>query len=582
MATISTEERLKRAIEYHKVQKVSLRETSRQFDVPLTTLRNRIRGVRPISKRRNNQRLTEVEEEVIIARARALEKRGFPLRLKGIAHTANCILKGRNEAPVGHNWAQRFVSRCPELETRLARSLDYHRAFSEKPERINNWLEFYTRLRTEHNITSANVYNMDETGFQMGLLSSHVVVTGTSSSKRSVFIQPGNKDFTTLIACIGGDGYVMPPFLIFKGGRKVKEELPRILPEKWHGCVSERGWTSNDIALEWLDHFHGCTRDRADGGFRLLILDGHGSHRSDAFLEKCDNYKIAVACLPPHSSHLTQPLDVSCFKPLKAAYHSQLESGSSGGIVNVDRSIFLSAFEQAFEVAMRPDNAISAFRGAGLIPTDLGAVTKRINISEPDEIELPETPIPSSDPYSSSWEPQTPQHSKQAAKLDVFVKRKGVAGDPEVFVTSYNKQMKYRQKLEAKYHVAIGCINGARALHKRWSERRKRIANGKVTNRRQITACESGQTQENSADKGNRKCRECKETGHDRRNCPKLRKQNISSVNLVHVQAEALVAPTLVEEPNAKQTEPIHLQSEDFYDNSFTIIADLDSSPPPC
>ena len=55
---------------------------------------------------------------------------------------------------------------------------------------------------------------------------------------------------------------------------------------------------------------------------RLLIMDGHGSHLRGRFLGYCMRHVIDVMVLPPHSSHLTQPLHVGIFRPLKQAVAS--------------------------------------------------------------------------------------------------------------------------------------------------------------------------------------------------------------------------------------------------------------------
>ena len=54
--------------------------------------------------------------------------------------------------------------------------------------------------------------------------------------------------------------------------------------------------------------------------YRLLILDGHESHLNQGFKDYCLEHKILTLCMPPHSSHILQPLDVVCFSPLKRKY----------------------------------------------------------------------------------------------------------------------------------------------------------------------------------------------------------------------------------------------------------------------
>ena len=53
---------------------------------------------------------------------------------------------------------------------------------------------------------------------------------------------------------------------------------------------SPSGWTNNDVGLAWLEQvFDRCTKKKARNGrdWRLLILDGHGSHLTEDFLHYC-------------------------------------------------------------------------------------------------------------------------------------------------------------------------------------------------------------------------------------------------------------------------------------------------------
>jgi hypothetical protein len=76
----------------------------------------------------------------------------------------------------------------------------------------------------------------------------------------------------------------------------------------------------NELGLEWLKHFDAHTKKRTVGTVRLLLINGHESHNSLDFQQYCKDNKIITLCMPPHLSHLLQPLDVGCFAPLKRAY----------------------------------------------------------------------------------------------------------------------------------------------------------------------------------------------------------------------------------------------------------------------
>jgi hypothetical protein len=67
------------------------------------------------------------------------------------------------------------------------------------------------------------------------------------------------------------------------------------------------GWTTDEIGLKWLDRlFHERTKDKSRRRWRLLFVDGHGSHVTLPFLEQSYKHKILVAVYPPHATHRLQ------------------------------------------------------------------------------------------------------------------------------------------------------------------------------------------------------------------------------------------------------------------------------------
>jgi hypothetical protein len=109
--------------------------------------------------------------------------------------------------------------------------------------------------------------------------------------------------------------------IILKGKTHISSWYLDSLPSDWTIAVSDNGWTTDQLGLAWLtDVFHPHTKDYTKGVYRLLILDGHGSHVMPEFDLFCKDHCIITLCMPPHSSHLLQPLDISCFAGLKRSY----------------------------------------------------------------------------------------------------------------------------------------------------------------------------------------------------------------------------------------------------------------------
>jgi hypothetical protein len=132
--------------------------------------------------------------------------------------------------------------------------------------------------------------------------------------------------------------------------------------------------------MDWIQHFEKHTKARTIGGYRLLILDGHESHHSDEFEEYCKEHNIVTLCMPAHSSHILQPLDVGCFSPLKKAYGRQIEDMMQAHIVHITKDDFFPAFYAAFNIAMTESNIRGGFRGAGLLPFNPESVISTLDL----------------------------------------------------------------------------------------------------------------------------------------------------------------------------------------------------------
>ena len=149
-------------------------------------------------------------------------------------------------------------------------------------------------------------------------------------------------------------------------------------------------------------------------------MDGHESHHSTAFELFCKDHNIITLCMPPHSSHILQPLDAGCFGPLKKAYGREIEGLMRSHITPISKANhFLPAFFAAFRFEMTESNIKGAFRGAGLIPLDPGSVLSPLGI----RLRTPSpTNMPSEPP--SPWVPKTPINPTEATSQTDYIKRR--------------------------------------------------------------------------------------------------------------------------------------------------------------
>jgi len=365
------------------------------YKVNKNTLANRRSGM-PTRRdcQPNSKNLTSLEEQVIADHALDVDTRGFQLTIDMLREMANKLLADRGAQHVGINWPSRFVDRNKELKLRVNRKYDYRRASNEDPEIMKGWFRLVANTKAKYGILDENTYNFDEAGFQMGVIGSRMVITGPERRQAPKSIQPGNTEWVTTIVAANAQGWAIPPFIILKGAQHYDTwyDANADRPD-WVLSVSEKGWTSLEHGLEWLKHFDNCTESQTIGAYRLLVMDGHDSHNTMEFREYCKEHKIITLCMPPHSSHLLQPLDVGCFGPLKRAYSKEIEDSVRCRINHMTKEDFLPAFKTAFAKAINQENIRGGFRGAGLLSLDAEAVISKLDLRiRTPSVPLPETP----------------------------------------------------------------------------------------------------------------------------------------------------------------------------------------------
>ena len=205
---------------------------------------------------------------------------------------------------------------------------------------------------------------MDEKGFQLGRVGRTKRIFSKALYKQKGVrqaLEDGSSQWITVVACICADGKPLSPTLIFQGANgAIQSSWVEAISEGEHSVFvtsSPSGWTNNDIGLAWLKEvFERETRRYASTGYRLLLLDGHGSHVTIEFIEYCHEHKILLAVLPPHATHTLQPLDVCMFKPLADAYSTQLQGflQDSQGLLNLTKGDFFPLFWSSWTSVFKP------------------------------------------------------------------------------------------------------------------------------------------------------------------------------------------------------------------------------------
>ncbi len=483
--SLNLEGRLLLALQAYSLSKIkSLRAAALSYDVPYTTLYRRYRG---ISSRResqpNSRKLSNTEEEVLLQRILDLDDQGFPPRQLIVRETADIILANRGDTPpqtVGNHWVGNFIKRHEELRTRYNRKKDYKREICEDPIVIRGWFDLVRNVKAKYGILDDDTYNFDESGFAMGVISTSKVVTRADRKGRPRTLQPGNREWVTVVHGINSQGWEIPPLIILAAKlHQASWYSDNSLPNDWVITVSENGWTDDEIGYEWIQHFHRHTQSRTKGRYRLLILDGHGSHHSARFEEFSNQNSIITLCMPPHSSHILQPLDVGCFGPLKASYGAQIEKQIRLGVHHITKNDFLYNYYPAHVKAMTEKNIKSGFVATGLVPFNPERVFSELN----PIIRTP-SPIPT---QSSIWESKTPQTAHEIKRQAKYIqeqrrRRTNLSRSPTD--QAFQQLLKGFEKAVYEKAILATEVKELRAVNKRQKQKRARrrtiIAEGGV------------------------------------------------------------------------------------------------------
>jgi hypothetical protein len=290
----------------------------------------------------------------------------------------------------GNHWPGRFLKRHQiELSSAYTTAMDSNRKRADSAYKYSRYFDLLARKLDKYNVEPGNIYNMDEKGFLIRMLLKGLRIFSKRKYKQGNFkqrLQDRNHEWITAIACICADRTSLSPALIYQAasGNIQDTWLQDFDPQhyKTFFASSTSGWTNNKLGYAWLTGvFDRETKDKARRQWRLLFLNGHGSHLTMKFFNYYDDNKILLATYPPHSTHSLQPLDVGIFSPLSHAYSSELEAylHISMGLSHITKRDFFRLFFPAWIKALSSKNIISSWRTVRIYPFNPKIVLARFS-----------------------------------------------------------------------------------------------------------------------------------------------------------------------------------------------------------
>ena len=397
------ERRIQEALQYRQeYPNCSIASLAKEYHVPYHRLRARLFGTpSKIGRQSTYSRLSKAQEYALCLYIDRLDHVRLSVRRSFIENAANSILQANTPentplpSPIGQHWVTRFITRHGYTVV-PQKVLDADRQAAENQEVIISWFEALQKVISDNGILPEDIWNMDETGFRIGVGKDQLVVT--RRRKVRYFGLPTNRESATAIEGISAGGTYIPAFLILSG---------KVHMSNWYHvkelegdtviAVTDSGYSNTELSLQWLQHFHRHTIKAQKGKYILLIMDNHGSHHSMEFIQFCWDHDIIPFGLPANLTHLLQPLDVVVFQPLKH-YHAQaLDFLVRDGITQITKLEFLGFIQQIRKQAFKESTIRSAFQKTGIIPFNPSIILEKLRdrraITPPDQTASQSSPF---------------------------------------------------------------------------------------------------------------------------------------------------------------------------------------------
>jgi hypothetical protein len=272
-----------------------------------------------------------------------------------------------------------------KVKIRAPQTLDQMRRLGCSKEKIENW---FTAHQGVLDRSEWLIINADETHVH----SNRKFKVLTPIGKRPIQVNPEVMPHFSAMCAISGSGHAFHPMFILPGNLNMPLELEEF-QDRAYFTSTESGWMNRKCFLLWT--FFMCDEIRQYRyGLRvnlrhqeiLLLLDGHSSRWSREAISLFKKHNVGVLILVAHSTHATQPFDVSVAAPLKTAlgkardlatfsvteneHHELQVNRISEKFLAQKRKMMMGCFLSAWSRAAHIDNIRSGFEKSGICPYD--------------------------------------------------------------------------------------------------------------------------------------------------------------------------------------------------------------------
>ncbi len=477
-------EEIEAAIKLVEEQEYSIGKAAREVSIPKEMLQSCMKK-RPMRCGSDSGKsiLNQQEEGDIVEALLVASKHGWlcgkdeiQLMVKGYLDFLGRHTAFKNNVP-GKDWLIGFRRRHAKvISTRKPEIVSKARAENLTAETFKSFFALVESVYQEAGLFNDHeaehrIFNIDESGFN------------TNPNQRKLYFKKSAKDayrktppcgkaMYTVLAAGNAAGDYLEPLVVYKAVH-LNESWTANGPNGARYAVSYSRWMSDIIFEQWFcNSFVPFTANLQKPV--VLFFDGHGSHLTYVTISTAMREMIIIICLPPHTSHALQPLDVGVFGPLKSIWRRiLLRFYRETRMIAVDKGSFPTLLKKLWEYKSA-DNLIGGFRGSGLWPFNASAVNVEKCI-EGDEDDQPQ-------PSTSSTQDTTPDNVLASPSRRILREAivNAIAPTPsaETKLALQNSRRK-RKRVQATHGEVLTTDQVAEHLRLEAKERKEKDSKGK-------------------------------------------------------------------------------------------------------
>lgn len=373
--SLASEENITLALHAYRSKTIpSLSKAAAAYGISKTTLwrRNKGHSVTKTQGHEHQQRLSHTQESFLCDWIINLDRQGLPPSFPRVKDMVTRILRENGDVkPLGQHWIRQFLKRNQRIRAILGVKIHHKRIEGTQWEVMKDFYDRFSETMKRYHVSPDHIWNMDETGLHVGKGSNGRVLGENRGKSKTYARDPDIKEWVTIIECINAAGSRLRPLVIFKG-RDIQSTWFSDTSPDWRYTTSVNGWTSNELGLEWFTNsFLKEAVPPAESEIHtILVMDNHASHTTPEIQHLCLLHHVHIVFLPPHSSHILQPLDLSYFGPLKQRCKNIINNLSEiSDALPLKKYKFLDAFSQARDL-VTPLTILSGWSATGLHPFD--------------------------------------------------------------------------------------------------------------------------------------------------------------------------------------------------------------------